>query len=73
MEALEVTSWGWEDKPVYDRAGNIRYYQKTRVPREYKHLEYEQSTDKVMDWNDTVPFGVDVKKELEEIRRMKDE
>ena len=68
---IKVTSWDWEDKPVYDRYGNIRYYQKVRVPREYKELPYEQPTEEVIDWNDTVPFGVDVKKELEEIRRVR--
>jgi len=41
MDELEVTSWEWEDVPVYDRHGNIRYYQKTRVPREYKHVPFE--------------------------------
>jgi len=54
---IEVTSWDWEERPVYDRYGNIRYYQRVRVPREYRELEYEQpEAGEPIDWNDTVEF-----------------
>jgi len=39
---IEVSTWDWEERPVYDRYGNIRHYQRVRVPREYRELEYEQ-------------------------------
>lgn len=68
---IEVSSWEYEDMPVFDRYGNIRRWEKVMVPREYKELPYEPPQAEPIDWNDTVPFGVDVKKELEEIRRMR--
>jgi len=54
---IKVTSWDWEERPVYDRHGvHIRYYAKVRVPREYRELEYEQPEEEPIDWNDTVEF-----------------
>ena len=46
---IEVSTWDWEERPVYDRYGNIRHYQRVRVPREYRELEYEQPVGELPD------------------------
>ena len=54
---IEVTSWDWEDVPVYDRHGvHIRYYAKVRVPREYKEIPYEQPVAEPIEDEEWVEF-----------------